>query len=577
MSAITDKCDHTPSDDTGTNTRATVRDIQENFTKTTSPSLSSRLQYKDSFSRVDKKLRVQHPFIERSNTGTDFTKISTVSRRLEDLRKKSSWDYNIGQGRDVFKNSNDDENEFLSRSRVQSSKINSLSVPGASDINEIENTERKSEERSEGEEFNVGFSSLPDQIYRKSLKKGFHFVILVTGESGLGKSTLINSLFLTDVYSSPSICNKIEKTTCIREHEVQLEENGVKLSLTVVDTPGFGDAVDNSDCWSDSIEYIDSQFDTFLHEETRVHRTKLPDKRVHACLYFISPNGHGLKNIDIECMRRLHQKVNIIPVIGKADACTSEELIIFKKKIRNQLRENDIDVYQFPREENDEVYDSLEKSVDEVQIREANYEEKVNEEIFPFAVVGSNTIIEDASGSRYRGRKYPWGCVNIEDQNHSDFSLLRKLLLCHHTQDLIDTTAATHYENYRYQKLSKFANEKEQDRNKHPLAAIEEDKQKHEEKMNKMEEEMDKVLEVKVNEKTSVLQQMHEDSEEEVKKEQELLDFQKAELSSRRDQFDREKIEWATRLRLYSSKSSESLSKRKHFRLSVGAFKFGRQ
>ena len=88
------------------------------------------------------------------------------------MRKKSSWDYNIGQGRDVFKNSNEDENEFLSRSRVQSSKINSLSVPGASDINEIENTERKSEERSEGEEFNVGFSSLPDQIYRKSLKKG---------------------------------------------------------------------------------------------------------------------------------------------------------------------------------------------------------------------------------------------------------------------------------------------------------------------------------------------------------------------------------------------------------------------
>ena len=86
------------------------------------------------------------------------------------MRKKSSWDYNIGQGRDVFKNSNEDENEFLSRSRVQSSKINSLSVPGASDINEIENTERKSEERSE--EFNVGFSSLPDQIYRKSLKKG---------------------------------------------------------------------------------------------------------------------------------------------------------------------------------------------------------------------------------------------------------------------------------------------------------------------------------------------------------------------------------------------------------------------
>ena len=31
--------------------------------------------------------------------------------------------------------------------------------------------------------------------------------------------------------------------------KVLLKENGVNLMLTVVDTPGFGDAVDNSD-WS---------------------------------------------------------------------------------------------------------------------------------------------------------------------------------------------------------------------------------------------------------------------------------------------------------------------------------------
>ena len=34
-------------------------------------------------------------------------------------------------------------------------------------------------------------------------------------------------------------------------------------------------------------------------------------------------------------------------------------------------------------------------------------------------------------------------------QTHSDFSLLRSLLLCQHTQDLIDTTSSNHYENYR--------------------------------------------------------------------------------------------------------------------------------
>lgn len=31
----------------------------------------------------------------------------------------------------------------------------------------------------------------------------------------------------------------------IKTHYVELEEDGVRISLTVVDTPGFGDGIDN--------------------------------------------------------------------------------------------------------------------------------------------------------------------------------------------------------------------------------------------------------------------------------------------------------------------------------------------
>lgn len=46
----------------------------------------------------------------------------------------------------------------------------------------------------------VGFHTLPNQVHRKSIKKGFQFTLMVVGESGLGKSTLMNTLFNTCIY-----------------------------------------------------------------------------------------------------------------------------------------------------------------------------------------------------------------------------------------------------------------------------------------------------------------------------------------------------------------------------------------
>lgn len=137
---------------------------------------------------------------------------------------------------------------------------------------------------------------------------------LWAGESGLGKSTLVHSLFLTDLYKerkllsaegewAPQPCwmtlsrapsrsspdplspkrgsrpppghvtwerlgcpgvgvgaaeatlnhppapapERISQTVEILKHTVDIEEKGVKLKLTIVDTPGFGDAVNNSE------------------------------------------------------------------------------------------------------------------------------------------------------------------------------------------------------------------------------------------------------------------------------------------------------------------------------------------
>lgn len=44
-----------------------------------------------------------------------------------------------------------------------------------------------------------------------------------------------------------SILERITQTVEITKHTVDIEEKGVKLKLTIVDTPGFGDAVNNTE------------------------------------------------------------------------------------------------------------------------------------------------------------------------------------------------------------------------------------------------------------------------------------------------------------------------------------------
>ncbi|XP_027715202.1 septin-2 [Vombatus ursinus] len=255
----------------------------------------------------------------------------------------------------------------------------------------------------------VGFANLPNQVHRKSVKKGFEFTLMVVGESGLGKSTLINSLFLTDLYPEryiPGAAEKIERTVEIEASTVEIEERGVKLRLTVVDTPGYGDAIDSQDCFKTIIYYIDDQFERYLHDESGLNRRHIVDNRVHCCFYFISPFGHGLKPLDVEFMRALHGKVNIVPVIAKADTLTLKE----RERLKHRAS-------------------------------------------IPFSVIGSNQLIE-VKGKKIRGRLYPWGVVEVENPEHNDFLKLRTMLVTH-MQDLQEVTQDLHYENFRSERLKR--------------------------------------------------------------------------------------------------------------------------
>lgn len=324
--------------------------------------------------------------------------------------------------------------------------------------------------------------------YRKDAKKGIKFTFMVVGESGTGKTTFINSLLnkkvlnhryekvghtagetktlsftsaksvalpntsiLTKNEFNPRTINEEPGIALTETHIEIVDDDNQKLLLNIIDTPGFGENLNNELCFVEIENYLKQQFDLVLAEETRIKRNpRFVDTRVHVMLYFITPTGHGLREIDIQCMKRLSKYVNIIPVIGKADSFTPNELQYFKQQIRIDIQKFNVPTFQF-----DNSLDDYDEDEDYDLIQECKFLTNLQ----PFAVITSEDVFEVSNNGEQpkiiRARKYPWGLVDINDTRFSDFPILRSVLLGSHLQDLKDLTHDFLYERYRTERLTK--------------------------------------------------------------------------------------------------------------------------
>lgn len=148
--------------------------------------------------------------------------------------------------------------------------------------------------------FSVGISNLPNQRHKIVSRKGANLTVLLVGESGLGKTTFINTLFATSMMDYANQHRRrdtqLASTVSIDIVRASLEEKGFSLALSVIDTPGFGDHVDNSGATLPIVKFIDDQMDAYmLHEQSdpaAKTANSFVDLRVHVCLYFIQPTGH---------------------------------------------------------------------------------------------------------------------------------------------------------------------------------------------------------------------------------------------------------------------------------------------
>ncbi|VDD75501.1 unnamed protein product [Mesocestoides corti] len=457
---------------------------------------------------------------------------------------------------------------------------------------------------------NVGFCKIPKEVYRKTIHRGFAFNIMLVGVTGLGKSTLLNTLFMTNVYSEenpgPSVrYYKDGNNQSVSSTTFTVSEQNVNLTVTVVDTPGFGEALDNSCCWRLLVDEINRRNAAFMEAESRVNRQTVgsggragrlgvyPEPLIHACLYFIPPTGHGLRLMDLEAMRALHDKVfasssvkpgcavvalhklpsgefyskvdafcpvqvNLIPIIAKADTMTVEECKAFKLAVQSQLLREGIRTYDFPLSAMPEVTSCAATSTTSNDVRVAEVKRLRLRQ--PFAVCTSSTVItkEDGTKARVRCRVYPWGTVETDSLEHNDFQALKTLLMRYFMQDLIDVTYTTHHANYRTNHLLNImqaANFSLQD-GREPLSQLDAERHAHQLKLDRLVEEMNEVYVEKVREREKRLKDTEREMAEKIRQMQQQLEVDTENLAAARQAFNDERLSWEIENRDYADQEN---------------------
>ncbi|XP_063931648.1 septin-6-like [Zophobas morio] len=275
----------------------------------------------------------------------------------------------------------------------------------------------------------VGFDGLPDQLVNKSVQQGFQFNLLIVGETGCGKTTLINSLFKTEFEELEGLEERTHFTpeTWIQSATYDIQEKEVCLRLRIDQTVGFGDAIDRSSSMQLVTDYLNKKFEEYLQEEISITRRRraFSDPRCHACIYMITPCHNSLKSLDFAMLKAIHKSVNVIPVIAKSDNIDRSTLKKLKINIMKELQDAGISTYNFFTEDCGEL-----------------------QAVAPFSIVASNEVIDGR-----RVRIYPWGTVDIENEDHSDFATLRECLLRYSIYNLIYQTSAVFYSSYRMKRL----------------------------------------------------------------------------------------------------------------------------
>src|SRR5438552_4816942 len=144
-----------------------------------------------------------------------------------------------------------------------------------------------------------------------------------------------------------------------------------------------------------------------------------------------SPHYHyslpyGLDALDTHILARLSRITTVIPLISKADTCTTARLSTLKSLISQNIRQQSLRLTSFLSEsdaysEDDDEMDQDEEAMD------------LGDDLtLPLSVLSPDYYAEASSQNKTNvqaiGRSYPWGFADALNPNHCDYIKLRELI-----------------------------------------------------------------------------------------------------------------------------------------------------
>lgn len=264
--------------------------------------------------------------------------------------------------------------------------------------------------------------------------------MLLVGENGIGKKSFINTLCRQQFFS-PGFDDDMngvgEDKFQIENYLVDIVEPGsIPIKLKVSMTKNFGFNIDNNGNSQEVLKYIESIYDDVLEQEQRIKRNpRFEDNRIHVALYFIRTGCNQLQELDIECMKAISARINLLPVISKIDAINENELRTKKSMIENDLRNHDIKIWDFLQ------------NIDHRDVDEVEYLKFLQTKV-PFGIINSNLTILN---HQFRMNKI--GKIDVEDEKICDNKVLKTVLFGSHLQEFKENTVATKYEAFRVEQL----------------------------------------------------------------------------------------------------------------------------